>query len=240
MTQVALNADGLPPGLVAVSSQDTGRYTLLGMSIERLEIPAGSVCEYQTLGSLAENRNLHIRNFLTHPEWEWIWFLDDDHAFWPSLLLKLLQHGVDAVTPVCLTRVPPFSPIAATGWADDEHTARTRIDLNDHPEGGLVEIQAGGGGIMLVQRRVLEALDDPWFSPLPTGEGLGEDLHFCDKARAEGFKIYLDLDTQIGHLTSTVVWPASPEQNGSDRWSFGLGFPNGYMILLPPDWMGQE
>jgi hypothetical protein len=96
----------------------------------------------------------------------------------------------------------------------------------------LVEVLHAGAGFLAVHRRVLEGLRDalplcyegapsaywPFFMPmliqsrgveatLPKGvwEYLSEDWAFCERARAAGFKIWLDESVHVGHLTSLEV-----------------------------------
>jgi hypothetical protein len=85
---------------------------------------------------------------------------------------------------------------------------------------------------MVVRRAVLEELDPPWFE---TGRvssvHVGEDVHFCDKAREAGFELYGDLDAPFGHLTVATVWPVHQPEG----WTYAFGFQGGLQVTMPPD-----
>jgi hypothetical protein len=56
----------------------------------------------------------------------------------------------------------------------------------------LMELLAGGTGSMLIRKRVLEKVREPWFEFKFDRRGVlvqGEDYNFCEKVRAAGFHI---------------------------------------------------
>lgn len=214
-----------PPGMVGVIAHDAARFSLFGVSMSNLDKPEGSTVRWKLGVNLAENLNRLVRDCLDSDA-DWLWLLGDDHAFESHMLTTLLDHDVDIVVPLCLRRWPPFQPVFFVGESE-----RRLGDLNEYPDGGLIEIHSVGSGAMLIRREVLESMRDPWFEyGALDHEQLSEDLWFCDKARLRNFRIWCDLDLPLGHITSTVVWP----QNRADGWSFGLGFPEGMVISMPP------
>lgn len=226
------------PGVVGVLAQDTARFSMFAASLTGVEVPPGTSITWKFGSSIAEQMNEIVRTMLAAPEAEWLWILGDDHVFSSSLLLRLLAHeDCDMVVPLCLTRNPPYKPVIFAGWQDVEKGGREdfyrrRVDLNDHPDGGLIPVHSAGTAGMVVRRRVLEALEEPWFE---TGRvsnvHVGEDVHFCDKARDAGFRLWADLDSPIGHLTVATVWPVH-EPGG---WTYGFGFQGGLKVTMPPD-----
>ena len=83
-------------------------------------------------------------------------------------------------------------------------------------DGALMRANRVGTGFMLIQRHVIEALADKAekylgqdgvgqvanvfeFSMLD-GKFVGEDYTFCDKARAEGFKVWVDVEISLPHM----------------------------------------
>lgn len=228
-------------GTVGVIAQDTARFSMFAASVTSLQVPPGSRVQWVLGQGIADNCNKLVRH--GEPKGvggigEWLWLLGDDHAFSPTTLTRLLAHDVDIVVPLCLTRQPPFTPVIFSGWADREHVYRNYVRLDDHPDGGLIEVHSAGSAGMLIRRHVFEALADPWFEMgAISGEYLAEDLWFCDKARDAGFKIHADLSTKFGHITSTIVWP----QKTPEGWSFGFGFPEGFTINMPAGtWVDPE
>src|SRR4029077_13668612 len=87
-----------------------------------------------------------------------LWFMDDDHAFPPQMLTKLLVHDKPVVMPICLSRVYPFPPLQYTERNEENDLQYLPIPLSKADTDGLVEIQAGGTAGMLIRRDVLEAI----------------------------------------------------------------------------------
>jgi len=219
------------PGIVGIITDDLSRYPQFQASMLRLQVPGGS-CFTQIRGKdIACNRNIVIQEL---PEGaEWVWFIDDDHPFPPDILLKLLARKVDIVQPLVSTRRPPFLPY---GYKNTEPPYGL-IDWSELPGEGLCETGAVGTGGMLVQRRVLDALEAPWFESGRTGpDALGEDLWFCTKARKKGFRTYVDLDTRMGHMTTTEVWPVFLD----NKWKICLNLGSGLTVTLPADLAVQQ
>ena len=92
---------------------------------------------------------------------------------------------------------------------------------------GLMEVFVAGSGGMLVRRHVLDAVgwpkDAPWnerhWFEYEQGEHLNEDFVFCRKVREAGFKIWCDVEVQMGHRGMMTAWPL-PNDDGT--WSLGL------------------
>lgn len=216
-------------GVIGVLAQETARFSMFPASLTSTLKPHGTTVRWQFGHSIAANQNDLVRYTLSQPWAQWLWLLGDDHSWSPDLLVKLLEHDRDIVVPLCLMRNTPFKPVANIGKVGDGPWRR-RLNLGDHPDGGLVPIHSAGSGGMLIKRSVLEAVADPWFES-PAGEHLGEDFVFCDKARDAGAELFCDLDANLGHITTAVVWPVKLEEEG---FSFGFSFMGGYQIVMPP------
>ena len=83
-------------------------------------------------------------------------------------------------------------------------------------DGSMMRIQRVGTGFMLVRRNVVERLAEKaerylgqdgvgqvanvFEFTLRDGKFVGEDYSFCDKARAEGFKVWIDVDISLPHV----------------------------------------
>lgn len=217
-------------GVVAIVAQETARFAMFTHSLTQLDLPAGSSFRWRFGWDMADVHNALIEEMLADPANDWIWFMADDHAFSPDIVRKLLAHDLDMVVPLCLMRNPPYRPV---NWVTDSEAPDgvTRIDLDDYPDGGLVELAYAGAAGLLVRRYVLEGMTAPWFE---TGTGItnrvGEDVNFCRKARVAGYQIFCDLDTHLGHCTTTVVWPVKEH----DGWTYAFSMMGGYSITLPP------
>ena len=240
--------------MIGVVAQETARFTMFASSLTGIEAPPGSVVKWRYGWDLADAHNALIAEMLLQEQLEWIWFMADDHSFSPNLLSKLLARDLDLVVPVCLMRNAPYRPVnwvvardvcencghsVASCCCDSYEPKVRRIDLNDYPDGGLADLAYSGAAGLLVKRHVFEAIEPPWFE---AGTGItarvGEDINFCRKARAAGFKIFCDLDAVLGHCSTTVVWPVRE----ADGWTFGFSMMGGFQITMPPKagWMLAE
>jgi len=155
-----------------------------------------------------------------------LWFMDDDHAFAPSMLEKLTVHDEALITPICLTRVHPFSPVQYVEKIEGDFQYLP-IPLAESASNGLVEIQAGGCAGMLIRRDVIEAIEPPWFEYTDRSE----DIVFCEKAKAAGFKLFADLSVRLGHITTAVVEPAIRDE----QWMTGLTIGRDFRVVVDTD-----
>ncbi|MCI4354555.1 MAG: hypothetical protein L3K06_04240, partial [Thermoplasmata archaeon] len=198
------------PVLVGVLAQDTARFSTFAASLTSLDVPSGSAIKWIIGHPIASSTNMLVWSLLNeHPDCEYLWLLGDDHVFGRDILMRLLDHDEDLIVPLCLTRIPPYRPVIFADWEDpddDDNWARRRVDLNDHPDGGVIDVHSAGSGGMLIRRCVLDDLEHPWFESISAAD-TGEDVYFCDKARAVGYTVKADLDTKLGHMTTATVWP---------------------------------
>jgi hypothetical protein len=128
-------------------------------------------------------------------------FIDSDMTFPQDMVQRLLAHDKDIVATNCARRRMPTGPTAQKTLPDG-----SRELIYTMPEStGLEEVESIGMGVMLIKRKVFESLTEPWFeTPWRTDKRgyIGEDVFFCRKAAAAGFKIYIDHDVskEIGHI----------------------------------------
>lgn len=148
-----------------------------------------------------------------------VWFVDDDHTFPPDTLDRLLARDVPIVAPLVLTKRSPFRPVAFTHHNGLGYVAATPEEIPT--DGSLLQVEACGAAGMLIHRDVLDTLTDPWFEAGKVdAQAIGEDLHFCAKAREAGFLIHVDPSVRIGHLAPVSIGPVE-----DDGWhvSFDIG-----------------
>ena len=154
--------------------------------------------------SPAHGRNLIIQQALdldcTH-----ILFLDDDMAFLPDSLNQLLEHDVDIVSGLYLSKAYPHEPIVFDVAEKDGSCLPMYLDGN---RSRLIEVVAAGLGFCLIKTSVFRRLDKPW---IRLGELDSEqwcdDLGFFKRVRESNFKIYCDMQCLIGHIGSMIIWP---------------------------------
>ena len=163
------------------------------------------------------------RNYLTSvfltTEYTHLLFIDSDVEFGPEAVLRMLVANKDIITtPYRVKDERIDQPRYTVKFADPKVVPIL--------PGGLVEIEAGPTGLMLIHRRVFEkiiknrpdlkiknsanqALKETESShgnyynffdfAFEDGYTYGEDVSFCKLARKEGFKLYANTDSITGH-----------------------------------------
>lgn len=235
--------------LVGVIANDAARFSEFWSCILRLKVPSGSTKEQVIGGDWCNARNELAQRCLDEG-YDYLWFMDDDHSFAPDLLQKLLfaamEYDLPIVNPLCTTRTAPFHLVTYAANPDPNATARyLPISLEGLPSEGIVELEAGGCAGMLIRRDVLEATRSMWWDPDLGGVSdteverldrwfeytdTSEDIIFCEKAKAAGFKLYADLSCRLGHITTAVVMPGQDE-NGN--WITGLTVGRDLQLAIP-------
>jgi hypothetical protein len=130
-----------------------------------------------------------------------ILFIDSDMRFPQDMIERLLKHDLDIVATNCARRRMPTGPTAQLYKENGERELVWTM-----PEStGLQEVGSVGMGVMLIKANVFSALAEPWFeTPWRVDKRgyIGEDVFFCQKAAAAGFKIWIDHDVskEIGHI----------------------------------------
>lgn len=154
-------------------------------------------------------------------------FIDSDIEFDPQDIIRLLAWGTekDIVGGVIPTRKKDH-PYIATLLEDEK--GHFKFD------GGLVEALRLGTAFMLIRDYVLKTMIErhPEWSyknvdgsvhhsifdfRSTTEQYIGEDYNFCDRARAEGFRVFIDPEIKLDHygwykfegnFGADVIWPA--------------------------------
>ncbi len=189
---------GTPKVLVGVASGQLGRYVSFFDSLAHMAGPPGTQVLMARSGSCYVNENREaISGQAVKGNFSHVLYLDDDHILAPNTLWQLLGREKDIVSGLYLKREAPFVPVAYDReLADGSVAPRFLMPM----ERGLVKVKAVGAGCLLVKTEVLLKLHRPWWRR----EQLGEDVGFCQRARAAGYEIFVDTDTPGGHTFSAV------------------------------------
>ena len=126
-------------------------------------------------------------------------FVDSDMVVPVDLLTRLIEADKDIVSALAFKRTPGYEPCIFKECSETD--AKFYLD---YPK-GLIEIEGVGMACTLIKRRVFETVPEPRFFPHKI---LGEDLSFCVRARAAGFKIYCDTTLISGHVTQETIGEA--------------------------------
>jgi hypothetical protein len=196
-------------GTVGLPCGTTPRYLDFEHCWDRLKIPAGTL----SLRMPGSNVTRNCEMIVDKMHGEWVWFMGDDHTFEPDLLLKLLEHDVDVIVPICARRAPPFLSLLYKDLDVDRDIATIYTWEELAHLDGLVSIAGAGSGGMLIKKYVLDAIPSPRFENGITKTGLvvGEDITLCDKINKAGFTIWADLNLTMGHISPCAIWPVKKD-----------------------------
>lgn len=121
----------------------------------------GNVRWYTMPATLVEKaRNEACRELLRDPSGGWLMFMDGDMQAQPDSLIRMLQTAygelphADVVGGYCTLRGELALPTIDSGTGTWESW---------FPGSGCVEVMRTGAAFLLVKRRVLEGMKDPWF-----------------------------------------------------------------------------
>lgn len=192
--------EGYGPGMLAIPCHRDlpvqSAEAIFAMAHEGLPLGSAVVWSYGP-STIAANRNRLVKTLLRNPriqDLDWICMCDSDALPKRNTILKLLGRNVDVVGALYCIREPPYK----FGFG---------APLDPVPEPmlleGLLEVEWVGTHCLLIRRRVLERLKEPWFDHF--GPGYGEDVYFCRKARRAGFHVFVDLDVEVGHMAWTQI-----------------------------------
>jgi hypothetical protein len=149
-------------------------------------------------------RNDVVREMLKSDA-DYLLFLDADMAHPKTLVEDLLKHDVAIVTARYHMRKAPFHAVAM------RHIGPNPFDCESIRRGqGLMPIDFGGAGALLIRRDVLERMESDWFrysrqTRPPYEMTVSEDMHFYQRARALGFQPYVDWDCECGHMSAVMI-----------------------------------
>jgi hypothetical protein len=160
---------------------------------------------------ITKARNALVADFLKSDA-DAMLFVDADVVISPEAVLRLyaLSIGKDITAGIY-----PRRGADRKFFLDMPQDDQNRLMFD---ENGLLQVNRIGTGFMMIQRHVIEKMianhpewsyynnvDDRMDSALfdfviKDGEYFGEDYAFCDRARADGFTIYLDPSISLPHV----------------------------------------
>ena len=200
-----------PIGTVIVPSSSLTRFAAFWMSLESVKVPIGTHLIVQMGADIPYQLNEGIRGMIG----DWIWILGDDHTFDPDVLMKLLAREKDVIMPIVPRRDPPFKPVLIHGPLRPNMQLYNWADL---PSSGLFQLPKGdpaGQACMLVRRKVLGRLGDPWFEGGKLIPGrLMEDMYFVKRLHDLDIPIWIDCDLVVGHIANITILP----YNHKGKW----------------------
>jgi len=141
--------------------------------------------------------------------YDYILWVDSDILFNIQSVISLITYDRDIVSGVAPTG---YGEAVACGIRVHNVYQQLRLkDLIKRVNGDrLVEVDYTGFGFILVKAGVFEALPYPWFKQEMEVINndvyyLSEDIGWCKRVKALGYKIYVDPFIRVGHEKSVVL-----------------------------------
>lgn len=150
----------------------------------------------------AENRN-YVAIQAKQNNCDYILFVDDDMIFPPDTFLRLLAHQKEIVGVNSNSRILPLSSTVAFMNEQGEYVPLEKMPPWWKPPESLFKCYSIGAGVLLIDMKVFDIIDKPWFATTNMDSGkilIGEDAWFCFQAKKKGIDIYCDPTLKIGHI----------------------------------------
>lgn len=222
LTLLQGHRDGEPIGTIAIPTRDhvSAQLFISLMNTDWTFLPTDRPVNWAVVqGSiLTSQRNELVQRM----RGDWVLFIDSDMVFDTQAIGRLVltrdEHDLDMLGGLCFQRVPPHQP---TLYMRESPTEGGYAFLEKWDK-DLVEVDGTGMAFVIIHRRVFERVvqkfQDASFA-WPTYEkrietqppnffrwtdGVGEDLRFCQDAKASGSRIFVDTRNRIGHVGETV------------------------------------
>lgn len=182
--------------LIAVPCMDEVS-ALFAQSLAMLQKEYECAVSFKRSSLVYASRNA-LAELAVKQEFDYMMWFDSDMVFSPDTLHKLLADDKDIVSGIYFKRNPPYSPVFYDRMDGDLESGLRFYDATTYPE-GVFEVAGIGFGCVLMKTDVLFDVCGKfgdWFSPIGK---CGEDLSFCYRAQACGYKIWLDSRVKCGH-----------------------------------------
>lgn len=149
-----------------------------------------------------------------------IFMTDTDQVEYPrDTIARLMSHNQLIACGKVHRRYPPFDPILLKKNASRPGTY-VQVPEDEWIKGNLVEVDAIGAACMLMDMRIFDTINGPWFETLRGSEVIGiegyepedeekamigEDIRFCQKMRSMHIPIFVDTSVKVGHLATFII-----------------------------------
>ncbi len=153
---------------------------------------------------------------------DWVLFIDDDMVYKPEQIRDIVASWTETSERVeepvimgglCHRRTPPFDPTLYMRASPK----MGRYRFLEKWEDDIIEVDATGMAFILIPVTALEAIGGVDWPERETRmiydppnifrwqDSLGEDLRFCQDAKAAGCRIFVDTRIEIGHVAEVTI-----------------------------------
>ena len=172
-------------------------------SIYDLEVPEGYTTEFQYFWGYQIDQ---IRNLIADwaKRYDYLMSVDSDIVLPKDTLKKMLAADKDIISGLYIQRIPNTHTLEV--YMDTLSGGTANIPYQYINGRGVVEIAACGMGCCLIKGDVFRKMEYPHFfykSALNHKNTVSEDVYFCMKARAAGFKVWADESIRCEHIGQT-------------------------------------
>ena len=180
-------------------------------SIYNLKIPGGvnSNLKFIKGYDCAKARN-RIAKISQNEKYDYVFMVDSDVVLPENALLELFKF-FDTFSGMIIgyyprKNEPDQSEVYKNGWGYPIEN-RMSIEHLKQSKADLIRIQGGGLGCALIRVSVFDQLDYPYFKYIeyPDGEGLSEDLYFCEELVKRNIPIYVNPKVGCGHVKKRII-----------------------------------
>jgi hypothetical protein len=148
-------------------------------------------------------RNLQVKRFLEETDCSHLFILDSDCVPQPGTIQKLLEFDLPIIaSPYFIYQNNQIVPMVRDKNTDQGENQNEPYRQHK-PLVGLQQCDAVGTSGLLIKREVFETIPPPYFRFRYDDDGFitrSEDVYFCEKAKAAGYKIYAYCDLVQTHI----------------------------------------
>lgn len=160
-----------------------GQFTLIGDNAVPVDLARNKMVDYY---------------LVNHPECDYLLFWDLDTIPPPDGLYRLWKWNQPIVSGLYHQKIEPYYPLLMKKHAQSGTGFFAVIGWQD---GELYEVDATGMGFCLIKREVFQIIDPPWFA----FTDISEDFEFCQKAKRNGIRTFVDTNVKCRHIGDKLV-----------------------------------
>lgn len=148
---------------------------------------------------VCKNRNLAVKKAQKYNA-DFLMCLDADMQHPPDIIYRLAKHELPIVSGMYFHQSPPHLPVVYK-----HKEAHNYVHCWDYPKDRLFDVDLVGMGCVLIDMRVFDEIEMPYFAYDSSREDgivdVTEDVEFCKKVRAANFNIFVDPTIQCKHIS---------------------------------------